>query len=57
MERGPWRDTVHGVAKESNMTSQLNSNNNVDYVNIEHRYRVFIFIRISFIIKMYNVLK
>ena len=26
MDRGTWRATVHGVAKESDMTEQLNSN-------------------------------
>ena len=25
MDRGAWRDTVHGVAKESDMTQQLNT--------------------------------
>ena len=27
MDRGVWRATVHGVAKESDMTEQLNNNN------------------------------
>ena len=27
MDRGAWQATVHGVAKESDMTWQLNSNN------------------------------
>ena len=26
MDRGAWRATVHGVAKESDMTKQLNNN-------------------------------
>ena len=26
MDRGAWRATVHGVTKESDMTSQLNNN-------------------------------
>ena len=30
MERGAWRATVHGVAKESDTTQQLNNN----YYNI-----------------------
>ena len=29
-DRGIWWATVHGVAKESNMTQQLNSNNITD---------------------------
>ena len=29
MDRGSWRATVHGVAKESNLTEQLNNNNHV----------------------------
>ena len=28
MDRGAWRATVHGVAKELDMTEQLNNNNN-----------------------------
>ena len=28
MHRGDWRATVHGVAKESDMTQQLNNNTN-----------------------------
>ena len=28
MDRGAWWATVHGVAKESNMTEQVNNNNN-----------------------------
>ena len=28
MDRGAWQATVHGVAKESDMTQQLNNNNN-----------------------------
>ena len=28
MDRGAWRATVHGVAKESDTTGQLNNNNN-----------------------------
>ena len=27
MDRGGWKATVHGVAKESDMTSLLNNNN------------------------------
>ena len=27
MDRGVWRATVHGIAKESNMTCRLNNNN------------------------------
>ena len=27
IDRGAWQATVHGVAKELNMTSQLNNNN------------------------------
>ena len=30
MARGAWWATVHGVAKESNMTQYLNSNNITD---------------------------
>ena len=29
MDRGAWWATVHGVAKEQDMTAQLNSNNNM----------------------------
>ena len=29
MDRGAWWATVHGVAKELDMTSQLNNNNNL----------------------------
>ena len=28
MDRGPWQATVHGAAKESDMTYQLNNNKN-----------------------------
>ena len=28
MDRGAWPGTVYGVAKESNITCQLNDNNN-----------------------------
>ena len=28
MDKGDWQATVHGVAKESDLTWQLNSNNN-----------------------------
>ena len=34
MDRGAWPATVHGVAKKSNMTSQLYSNNKVLYFSI-----------------------
>ena len=27
MDRGVWQDTVHGVAKELDVTQQLNNNN------------------------------
>ena len=29
MDRGAWRATVHGVAKESDRTEQLNKSNNL----------------------------
>ena len=29
MDKGAWQATIHGVAKESDMTEQLNSNNKV----------------------------
>ena len=29
MDRGAWRDTVHGVAKEPDVTWQLNNNSKV----------------------------
>ena len=31
MDRGAWWATVHGVAKESDTTYQLNNNNNLDF--------------------------
>ena len=31
MDRGAWWATVHGVAKESDMTYQLNNNGTVPY--------------------------
>ena len=33
MDRGAWQATVHGVAKELDMTEQLN-NNNIELVTI-----------------------
>ena len=45
MDRGVWSATVHGVAKESNMTQRLNINNNhyypcfVDQVGITPNYQ------------------
>ena len=30
MERGAWQVTVHGVAKESDMTEQPNSNKEIN---------------------------
>ena len=29
MDRGAWRSTAHGIAKESDSTSQLNNNSNI----------------------------
>ena len=29
MDRGAWWATVHGIAKELDMTEQLNNNNNI----------------------------
>ena len=31
MDRGAWWATVHGVAKESDTTYQLNNNDNLDF--------------------------
>ena len=31
MNRGIWRAVIHGVAKELDMTSQLNNNNFISY--------------------------
>ena len=31
MNRGTWRAVIHGVAKELDMTSQLNNNNFISY--------------------------
>ena len=31
MDRGAWQATVHGVAKQSDMTQQLNNNNDKLY--------------------------
>ena len=28
-DRGPWRNTVHGVTKELDMTERLNNSNNM----------------------------
>ena len=33
MDRGAWWATVHGVAKEQDMTAQLNNNNNMYQVH------------------------
>ena len=33
MDRGAWQATVHGVAKESDTTEQLNRNNLAAYTN------------------------
>ena len=35
MDRGDWQAAVHGVAKESNKTSRLNSNNIADEIAVE----------------------
>ena len=31
MDRGAWQDTVYGVAKESDVTYQLNNNSMMSY--------------------------
>ena len=31
MDRGAWRDTVYGVAKESDLTYQLNNDSIMNY--------------------------
>ena len=36
MDRGAWRATVHGVAKESDIIEQLNNNNNMSNVGHSH---------------------
>ena len=36
MNRGAWRATVHGVAKESDIIEQLNNNNNMSSVGHSH---------------------
>ena len=33
MDRGVWWATIHGVAKESDMTKQLNNNSNKKAIN------------------------
>ena len=35
MDRGAWWATVHGVAKESDMTWKLNNNNNKYLLNMK----------------------
>ena len=36
MGRGAWQTTVHGVAKESDTTEQLNNNNNLHIKSFTH---------------------
>ena len=41
MDRGAWRATVHGVAKELDTTEQLNNNNIIElqvYYVVIHNY-------------------
>ena len=37
MDGGAWWAAVHGVAKESDMTQQLNNNNNTDGIKKEQK--------------------
>ena len=39
MDRGGWWATVHGVAKESDVTYQLNNNSNIIFVVLFHASR------------------
>ena len=41
MDRGAWQVTIHGVAKESDMTEQLNNNNNVEMNSLGNVLQVF----------------
>ena len=41
MDRGAWQVTVHGVAKESDMTEQVNNNNNVEMNSFGNVPQVF----------------
>ena len=49
MDRGAWRATVHGVAKESDGTEQLNKSNNLALYSAHTKYskRVCIKVRKS----------
>ena len=41
IDRGAWQVTVHGVAKESDMTEQVNNNNNVEMNSFGNVPQVF----------------
>ena len=41
IDRGAWQVTVHGFAKESDMTEQVNNNNNVEMNSFGNVPQVF----------------
>ena len=43
MDRGAWQDAVHGVAKESDTTERLNSNNKFMYTQNLRKYLGIVF--------------
>ena len=42
MDRGAWKATVHGVAKESNTTQQLSNNNSIMALILNHSFFNFL---------------
>ena len=46
MDRGAWRATVHGVAKESDRTEQLNKSNNLALYSAHTKYSKTVCIKV-----------